>query len=125
MAGVARRAELRGEAVTFVPGGRHARRVGFDQAELLARAVGRSMRLPVRRHLFRVREGPRQADVPMAERSANVEGRFASRRLSGTVLLIDDVYTTGATAQACALALLESGAERVDVVTWARTVRRR
>jgi competence protein ComFC len=125
MAGVAGRADLCGEAVTFVPGGRRARGAGFDQAELLARGVGRSMNLPVRRHLFRVREGPRQADVPMAERRANVKGRFGSRRLSGTVLLIDDVYTTGATAQVCALALLESGAESVDVVTWARTVRRR
>jgi predicted amidophosphoribosyltransferase len=41
------------------------------------------------------------------------------------VLLVDDVFTTGATAEACSLALLAAGAHAVDVVTWARTLRRR
>jgi ComF family protein len=125
MSRVAARADLRGDTVCFVPGGRRARRQGFDQAELLAHGVGRAMGLPVRRHLFRTREGPRQADVSMIDRRSNVRGRFAARPTRGAVLLVDDVYTTGTTAEACSLALLESGAESVDVITWARTVRRR
>lgn len=125
MARVVTRDGLSGEVVTFVPGGRRARREGFDQADLLARGVGRAMALPVRRHLFRACEGPRQADVSMAERRGNVRDRFAARPVAGAVLLVDDVYTTGATAEACSLALLTSGAGSVDVLTWARTVRRR
>lgn len=125
LAVLAARHELDGEVVAFVPSGRRARAHGFDHTELIARATGRSLGVPVRRLLVRTHEGPRQADVPFMERRSNVRGRFASRATRRRVLLVDDVFTTGATAEACSLALLESGAESVDVVTWARTLRRR
>jgi predicted amidophosphoribosyltransferase len=112
------------DLVAWVPAGRAARRRGFDHAELLARAVGRRLGVPARPALYRASEGPRQADVPMSGRRANVEGRFGARPVAGYVLLVDDVFTTGATAEACALALLRAGARSVDVVTLARTERR-
>jgi predicted amidophosphoribosyltransferase len=74
--------------------------------------------------LVRAHDGPRQADVPFTDRRRNVEGRFVAVKAKGSVLLVDDVFTTGATAEACAEALKKAGADRVDVVTWARTLRR-
>lgn len=113
------------EVITFVPASGRARRLGFDHVELVARAMARSLGSPARRLLVRAGDGPRQADVPFTQRRENVRGRFRSRPTSGRVLLVDDVFTTGATAEACSLALLEAGADEVDVVTWARTLRRR
>lgn len=113
------------QTVTFVPAGGRARVLGFDHAELLARAAGRVLGIRMTRLVVRVNDGPRQADVAFAERRSNVRGRFAARPARGHVLLVDDVFTTGSTAEACALALLEAGATSVDVVTWARTLRRR
>jgi predicted amidophosphoribosyltransferase len=111
--------------VTFVPGGRAAAKRGFDHAELIARAAASALGAPVARLLVRAHEGPRQADVALTQRRENVRDRFASTPVCGQVLLIDDVYTTGATAEACAGALIEAGAAAVDVLTWARTLRRR
>lgn len=111
--------------VTYVPAGRAAARRGFDHAELIARATASALGVPAKRLLLRAREGPRQADVPLDQRRTNVAGRFAAKPVATHVLLVDDVYTTGATAEACACALLGAGAPSVDVLTWARTIRRR
>ena len=111
--------------VTFVPAGRSAARRGFDHAEHIAKATAAALGLRVERLLVRAREGPRQADVAMSERRANVAGRFTGRPVREPVLLVDDVFTTGATAEACAVALGSAGAPSVDVLTWARTLRRR
>jgi ComF family protein len=113
------------EVVTFVPGSRRARKLGFDHTELIARATARILGSPARKILIRRNDGPRQSDVPFAQRRDNVRQRFAARAVRGPVLLIDDVYTTGATAEACSIALLRAGASSVDVLTWARTLRRR
>lgn len=114
--------------VTYVPAGRAARRRGFDHAALLARATARRLGSPCAALLVRAHEGPRQADVPMAERRRNVRDRFRGKPsqmpVEAPILLVDDVFTTGATAEACARALAKSGAGAVDVVTWARTLRR-
>lgn len=115
-----------GDAViTYVPAGRAATRRGFDHAELIARAVAAALNRPVARLLVRAREGARQSDVPLGDRRRNVAARFTAKPCGGTVLLVDDVFTTGATSEACANALLEAGAEAVDVLTWARTPRLR
>jgi predicted amidophosphoribosyltransferase len=124
MADLAATHVLRGDVVAWVPAGRRAYDKGFDHAELLARAVARRRGCPFTRAVIRVRDGRRQADAPRSERRGNVQGLFASRPVRGDVLLVDDVFTTGATSEACALALLEAGADHVDVVTFARTVRR-
>jgi ComF family protein len=97
-------------------------RRGFNQAEVLARAVGRRHGLPVLpRALRRVRATPlQQGDAEARRRNVRhafaVRGAVAGRRL----LLVDDVFTTGATADACAAALLQAGAAEVGVLTLAR-----
>lgn len=101
---------------------------GFNQADDLARAVG----LPVWRVLRRTRAGPPQAGLPAGRRHANVREAFAlgrgeswrrPRRLrNATVVLVDDVMTTGATLEACAQVLLAAGVRSVRALTVARAV---
>src|SRR5207247_2210758 len=98
---------------------------GFNQALLLARALGRRRGLPVApRLLVRTRATEAQARLPAAERRRNLDGAFTVRtqrlRLTRPIVLVDDVLTTGATADACARALLAAGAGRVDVYTVGR-----
>ena len=97
---------------------------GFNQAEVLARAVGRQHGLPVlRRALVRVRPTPRQ-EGDLDARRRNVREAFAVQKPQAVrdqrLLLVDDVFTTGATANACARALLDAGAAEVGVLTLAR-----
>ena len=99
-------------------------RRGFNQAEVLARAVGRRYKLRIeRRSLTRVRATPPQQGDATARRR-NVRDAFAVRRreriIGKRLLLVDDVFTTGATADACAAALLDAGAIAVGVLTLAR-----
>lgn len=97
---------------------------GDHPAERLARELGRRWYLETAPLLERARPGTRQTGLRRDERRANVRGAFAATAAaSGTVLLVDDVYTTGATAGAAATALRAAGAARVEVVTFARTVR--
>jgi predicted amidophosphoribosyltransferase len=109
--------------VAWVPGGRSTRRTGFDHARLMAIALASASGVRASPLLRRAHDGPRQADVPLARRRSNVAGRFAARRARGHILLVDDVFTTGSTAEACATSLRDAGADRVDVITWARTLR--
>ena len=100
---------------------------GFNQAAMLAVAVARRIDRPLDlRTLVRVRETPPQTRQNRGERIKNLKRAFAVRRpariASRRVLLIDDVMTTGATADECARTLLAAGARRVDVLTLARAV---
>jgi ComF family protein len=101
---------------------------GFNQAELLAREIGRRTHTPVRSALRRVRSTVSQAGLTSAKRRANVSGAFRAKRRSPldgrSVLLIDDVMTTGATAASCARALKRAGARQVTLLTLARVDRR-
>ena len=93
-------------------------------AERLARALGRDWWLPSEELLVRVRGARRQAGLRRDERRANIRGLFATvGRAPPRVALIDDVYTTGATASACASVLRKAGARHVDVVCLSRAVR--
>lgn len=99
-------------------------RRGFNQADLLACALDR----PVWRALRRRRLGRPQAGLHAAERRANVSNVYMMRRvwrrkIPSSVVLVDDVLTTGATAEACARVLLDAGVQRVRVLTAARAVR--
>jgi ComF family protein len=126
-------ADLRARAVlttgaVLVPVPLHPRRKrerGFNQSEVLARALAR--RLPVAvcpQALARRRDTPPQTGLSAAGRRRNVAGAFAVRqaaRVAGrVVVLIDDVLTTGATAHACARLLRQAGAAEVRLLTLVR-----
>jgi predicted amidophosphoribosyltransferase len=109
--------------VTWAPTGRDRRQArGFDQAELLARALARRWRLPCRGLLVR-RPGPPQAGRGAADRRSH-PGFRARPGAPGAVLVVDDVATTGATLTAAARALRAAGAEEVRAVVGARAMPR-
>ena len=101
---------------------------GYDQAELLARAAGAGLGLPVQRILERSRATTAQFDLDRAARAGNVEDAFRMVGETGSplnlegawIVLVDDVLTTGATLAACARVLLANGALAVSAVTVAR-----
>ncbi|MBI1952510.1 MAG: ComF family protein [Candidatus Omnitrophica bacterium] len=102
-----------------------ARERGFDQAQLLAGALALKLSLPQARGLLkRGRATAPQAQLTRAERFKNVREAFCLRPRPSLgrsrILLVDDVFTTGATANACAALLKKAGAARVTVVTFAR-----
>jgi len=103
-------------------------RRGYNQAELLARGVAKRRRIPVVNALRRRKPTANQAGLTSAGRRRNMAGAFEARGAvelrSKRILLIDDVFTTGATASACARALKKAGAGSVSLLTLARADRR-
>lgn len=101
------------DVVTWAPTGTDRRATrGFDQAELVARAVARRLRVPCRRLLFRV-HGAAQTGRSRAERLTGPVFVARPARRARRVLVVDDVVTTGATLRAAARALSIAGADRV------------
>ncbi|MEM7140782.1 MAG: hypothetical protein AAF548_07075 [Actinomycetota bacterium] len=103
------------DLVTWVPASpQRRRRRGFDQGELLARAVARRTKLPAKR-LLRRTDDEAQTGRELEGRLLGPDFERAGRRLrfKPTVLLVDDVYTTGSTLNSAALVLRESGAGAV------------
>ena len=102
----------------------HPRRLtrrGFNQAEEIARFIGRSIGVPVLPGLCRrVRHTRMQSRLSDEERRVNVAGAFACARSPLRPAIVDDVVTTGATVDAMAAALIAAGAERVQVWAAAR-----
>lgn len=115
----------RADVVTPIPlHPRRRRRRGFDQALLLARVVHRAVKVPLAPALLRRKtEGLHQVGRGRDERTLNIQGAFLSRGAEGlSVVLVDDVVTTGATAAAAATALREQGAREVSVLCLARAL---
>lgn len=111
----------------LVPVPLHRRRLwtrGYNQAWLIARALGREAGLPVAHALERRRATPVLRGMGPQARARAVAGAFtlaAGAEVRGrSVGLVDDIYTTGATARACTRALEAAGATRVVAVCWAR-----
>ena len=119
-----RGADLLEGADAVVPVPLHRSRLserGFNQAADLAGPLG----VPLRDALRRIRRTPTQTGLPAAQRHRNVRNAFAvtraGRSLAGaTVVLIDDVCTTGATLEACARTLREAGVREIRALTAAR-----
>jgi ComF family protein len=124
--------ELLNEADGLVPVPLHWRRLWarrFNQSATLARVMAEKSGVPVLDDVIkRVRATAQQVGLPRAQRASNVEGAFrvpAGRRADvqgRRLVLVDDVLTSGATADTCARALLRAGAANVDVIVFARVV---
>ncbi|MBI5085735.1 MAG: ComF family protein [Acidobacteria bacterium] len=98
---------------------------GFNQSHLLAKELTRRTGIPTEPLLRRRRHTAAQAGLSSAQRRANVAGAFTagSDAQGRRLLLVDDVFTTGATVNAAATALKRAGAARVAILTLARTDR--
>jgi len=106
---------------------RKLRARGYNQSAVLARHIARALGRPTTPSLLRrTRDTPSQTALSARARAANVTGAFAvaqpERVLDLVVLLVDDVWTSGATARAAAAALRGAGARAVDVITLARVL---
>ena len=113
------------DALVPVPAdaGRRIRR-GHSTAARLAAELAERWGLPVRDALVRVEGRTRQRGLALAERRRNVAGAFRPVAAApARVVLVDDVYPSGATVAAASSALRKAGARRVHVVTFARAVR--
>lgn len=110
------------DIITYVPMTRRSlRERGFNQAEFLARGLGRCIHRPTARLVRKVRETAPQAQLSAQHRQKNLRGAFQPiRSVSGKVLLIDDIFTTGSTVEECAHALKNGGGKEVIVLTIAR-----
>jgi len=113
-------------ALAFIP--RDVERTlkrGHHPAERLALELGSRWELPVLDVVERARSVRPQRGLQRAERRRNVRGAFRPRhaRIPRAIALVDDVYTTGATAAAAASALRAGGAREVHVITFARATR--
>ena len=100
---------------------------GFNQSLILARAIGKKKQIPVnfsllKRHKYTLT----QTGYHKQERKQNIRGAFEVtdiKKITGrNILLIDDVYTTGATVNECAKILIKAGAQMVSVLTLARVL---
>jgi ComF family protein len=111
--------------ISFVPSDADRRLTrGHNPAERLAVALGERWQLPVVALLARAPGVRPQRGLPLADRRRNVRGVFHATRAAPTeLILVDDVFTSGATVSAAASALRKAGARRVEVVTFARAVR--
>jgi ComF family protein len=127
MAEAMRRLEPLTAGVSLIPiplGRRRLRERGYNQSERIATALGSRVALPVRTDLLaRSRETRTQTALTPEGRHANVAGAFRAGPATGLELvLVDDVFTTGATLAAAAAELVRAGAARVEAVTFARAV---
>jgi len=103
-------------------------RRGFNQSALMARELARRLNIAADPFaLERTRRTPPLKGMSSLQRRKTVAGAFRvrdRRAVEGkTVILVDDVLTTGSTAEACARALKRAGARRVELVSWARVVK--
>jgi ComF family protein len=119
-----------GDAI-LVPVPLHRTRIwqrGFNQSALVARELSRRLKVPADPlALRRLRRTPPLKGMSPLQRRKTVAGAFGIADKSAvkgrTVILVDDVLTTGSTAEACARTLQRAGAARVELVTWARVVK--
>ncbi len=123
-------ADLVGDAEVLLPVPLHRRRLlkrRFNQAVLIADALSPLVDLPVARHAVRrVRHTPHQVGLSRDQRADNLHAAFVvaepERVVGKAVVLVDDVLTSGATADALAITLKAAGARSVTVAVFARVV---
>ena len=106
------------DVITWVPISRKRKwKRGYDQSALLARAVAEQLSIPAQPLLRKIRNNPPQSHMDAEQRRANVLGMYAATQPEAIrgkrILLLDDVFTTGSTAEECARVLLTAGAKQV------------
>ena len=122
-----REAELEADVITYVPMRPWEKeKRGYNQSRILAQLLARRTGIPFVRALKKVKRTRTQSKLRESERRANVFGAYACRlkeKIGGkTVLLVDDVVTTGSTVSENARVLLMAGAKAVNVLVLAKTV---
>lgn len=113
---------LKADALVPVPIHKKRRRErGYNQAELLAKGLSRRLSIPMEKLLLRVEYTEAQKKLGYEARQKNEERAFAAAGCGGfgRVLLVDDIYTTGATAEACTKTLLAAGTGEVFLLSMA------
>jgi competence protein ComFC len=115
------------DRVTFVPmAQKRLRKRGFNQSLVLAKGVAESYGIPMDDCMEKYRPTKNQNELSRDDRLVNLRGAFRVKDASDisgrTVLIIDDVMTTGATLNECARALLDAGASEVRGITLARGI---
>ncbi len=113
------------EIIVFAPmTAKEVKKRGFNQAELLAQNIGNRLNLPMLPALEKIKDTSEQKQLKGKEREQNLEDAFVCKfmQIKGRrILFVDDVFTTGATANQCSKALLLAGAKEVLVLTAAVT----
>ena len=97
---------------------------GYNQAEKLAEEMSKIINLPLISALERIKDTPSQTNLDFKERQRNIEGAFIVKDKSfegKNVLLIDDVYTSGATMKEASKVLKQNGAKDIYIITLAHT----
>ncbi len=104
------------DRITFVPQDPHSRKNrGYNQSELIAKELARLLNIPCVSTLIRTNDGKPQHTLNASQRRENVKKCYfkTDAVFDGTVLLVDDIYTTGATANYCSKLLLQMGFKKV------------
>lgn len=104
------------DCITYIPQNRASKfRRGYNQAELIAKELSKLLNTKCIKTLYRTDGGKKQATLSAKERRENVKKCYfpLDKKFSGTVLLIDDIYTTGSTANYCSMLLKRMGFEKV------------
>lgn len=104
--------------ITFVPlSDEGYKKRGYNQSELIAKKCGEILNIPVFSTLYRIDGTPKQSSLTFIQRRKNAKKSFFGKNLSlsGTALLIDDIYTTGSTAERCSSLLLRMGCDKVYI----------
>lgn len=113
--------DMKADIIVFVPMTEsEQKKRGFNQSELLANEVGKRLNIPVLPALVKIKDTKAQKELQGKDRANNLEGAFAcvfEQVKNRTILLVDDIFTTGATANECAKTLLKAKAREVNVLT--------
>jgi competence protein ComFC len=101
------------------------RKRGYNQSELLAKYISEKLSIPYVDALKRIKRTAKQSEQSRLERMRNLKNAFGTKKsadkvINKTVLLVDDIFTTGSTVDECSKVLLNSGAAKVYVITIAR-----
>ena len=125
---IAAMVDVRPDFITFVPQNsktRHKR--GYNQTELIARELGRILKLPVKSTLVRSENGSKQVGLGYSKRLENAKKLYRAKgvALSGSCLIVDDVITTGATMKACCDILRRQGCSKIFAAAAARTLKKK